>query len=191
MNGLVIFLPPPSESYRLGFIIDFLSKATLIGFMAGAAIIVSLQQLKCLLGIVNFTKQMGLVPVLSSVFHRKDEVLLLKFHSMHFLFPFSILSSLHVFKLYFFVFFMLKFLCPLLQWSWQTILMGVSFLVFLLVARHVVSYFLYYSFFPLLSTLPSIREKDIMYVPCFCSTTLYLFAKKNKEKITYPLSQWR
>jgi hypothetical protein len=27
---------------RLGFIIDFLSKATIIGFMAGAAIIVSL-----------------------------------------------------------------------------------------------------------------------------------------------------
>lgn len=58
---------------RLGFIIDFLSKATLIGFMAGAAIIVSLQQLKALLGIKNFTKQMGLVPVLSSVFHHKNE----------------------------------------------------------------------------------------------------------------------
>ncbi|PSR91075.1 Sulfate transporter 3.3 like [Actinidia chinensis var. chinensis] len=58
---------------RLGFIIDFLSKATLIGFMAGAAIIVSLQQLKSLLGITNFTKQMGLVPVLSSVFHRTNE----------------------------------------------------------------------------------------------------------------------
>eukprot|EP00268_Persea_americana_P049991 TRINITY_DN5403_c0_g1_i4.p1 TRINITY_DN5403_c0_g1~~TRINITY_DN5403_c0_g1_i4.p1 ORF type:complete len:634 (+),score=107.47 TRINITY_DN5403_c0_g1_i4:242-2143(+) len=80
---------------RLGFVIDFLSKATLVGFMAGAAIIVSLQQLKSLLGIEHFTKQMGLVSVLSSVFHRKDE------------------------------------------WSWQTILMGVSFLVFLLVARHV------------------------------------------------------
>lgn len=60
--------------------------------------------------------------------------------------------------------------------------MGVSFLVFLLVARHVVSYFLYYSFFPLLSTLPAIGEKDIMYVPCFCSTILYLFAKKKKQR---------
>ena len=59
---------------RLGFIIDFLSKATLIGFMAGAAIIVSLQQLKSLLGITNFTNQMGIVPVLSSVFHRTNEV---------------------------------------------------------------------------------------------------------------------
>ncbi|WJZ80497.1 hypothetical protein VitviT2T_000413 [Vitis vinifera] len=58
---------------RLGFIIDFLSKATLIGFMAGAAIIVSLQQLKALLGITHFTKQMGLVPVLGSVFHNTAE----------------------------------------------------------------------------------------------------------------------
>ncbi|OAY29234.1 probable sulfate transporter 3.3 [Manihot esculenta] len=58
---------------RLGFIIDFLSEATLIGFMAGAAIIVSLQQLKSLLGITHFTTQMGLVPVLSSVFHNTHE----------------------------------------------------------------------------------------------------------------------
>ncbi|XP_051145518.1 probable sulfate transporter 3.3 [Andrographis paniculata] len=80
---------------RLGFIIDFLSKATLIGFMAGAAIIVSLQQLKSLLGIKHFTTQMGIVPVLASVFHTTHE------------------------------------------WSWQTILMGFSFLVFLLLARHI------------------------------------------------------
>ncbi|KAD4983083.1 hypothetical protein E3N88_19754 [Mikania micrantha] len=80
---------------RLGFIIDFLSKATLIGFMAGAAIIVSLQQLKALLGITHFTKEMGLVPVMSSVFHHTKE------------------------------------------WSWQTILMGFCFLVFLLVTRHI------------------------------------------------------
>ncbi|XP_073006335.1 probable sulfate transporter 3.3 [Typha latifolia] len=80
---------------RLGFIIDFLSKATLVGFMAGAAIIVSLQQLKNLFGIVHFTNQMGLVPVMSSIFHKTDE------------------------------------------WSWQTVLMGICFLVFLLLARHI------------------------------------------------------
>lgn len=80
---------------RLGFIIDFLSKATLIGFMAGAAIIVSLQQLKSLLGITHFTQQMGLVPVMSSVFHNTKEC------------------------------------------SWQTILMGFCFLVFLLLTRRV------------------------------------------------------
>uniref|UniRef100_J3M243 STAS domain-containing protein n=1 Tax=Oryza brachyantha TaxID=4533 RepID=J3M243_ORYBR len=80
---------------RLGFIIDFLSKATLVGFMAGAAIIVSLQQLKALLGIVHFTTEMGLVPVMASVIHHTKE------------------------------------------WSWQTILMAVCFLVLLLTARHV------------------------------------------------------
>ncbi|GAB4828368.1 Probable sulfate transporter 3.4 [Ancistrocladus abbreviatus] len=41
--------------------------------MAGAAIIVSLQQLKGLLGISHFTNQMQILPVISSVFnHRKE-----------------------------------------------------------------------------------------------------------------------
>ncbi|OIW03830.1 hypothetical protein TanjilG_30106 [Lupinus angustifolius] len=57
----------------LGFIIDFLSKATLIGFMAGAAIIVSLQQLKSLLGIVHFTNKMQIIPVFISVFKQRRE----------------------------------------------------------------------------------------------------------------------
>lgn len=59
---------------RLGFIIDFLSKATLIGFMAGAAVIVSLQQLKGFLGIVHFTQKMQIIPVLASVFNHRGEV---------------------------------------------------------------------------------------------------------------------
>ncbi|KAK7400751.1 hypothetical protein VNO78_12054 [Psophocarpus tetragonolobus] len=80
---------------RLGFIIDFLSKAILIGFMGGSAVIVALQQLKGLLGIVHFTKKMSVVPVLTSVFENKDE------------------------------------------WSWQTVLMAVSFLALLLGARHI------------------------------------------------------
>ncbi|KAK3128373.1 hypothetical protein QOZ80_6BG0460650 [Eleusine coracana subsp. coracana] len=58
---------------RLGFIVDFLSKATLTGFMGGAAIIVSLQQLKGLLGIVHFTSHMGFVDVMTSVVKRHDE----------------------------------------------------------------------------------------------------------------------
>ncbi|KAJ6706340.1 SULFATE TRANSPORTER [Salix purpurea] len=80
---------------RLGFVIDFLSKATLVGFMAGAAVIVSLQQLKGLLGIVHFTTKMQFIPVISSVFKHRDE------------------------------------------WSWQTIVVGFSFLVFLLTSRHI------------------------------------------------------
>lgn len=80
---------------RLGFVIDFLSKATLVGFMAGAAIIVSLQQLKGLLGIVHFTSKMQIIPVMISVFKERDE------------------------------------------WSWQTLLLGFSFLAFLLTTRHI------------------------------------------------------
>lgn len=60
---------------RLGFVIDFLSKATLVGFTGGAAIIVSLQQLKGLLGIVHFTSKMQIVPVMISVFKQRHEVL--------------------------------------------------------------------------------------------------------------------
>ncbi|KMZ71616.1 putative sulfate transporter 3.4 [Zostera marina] len=81
--------------FRLGFIVDFLSKPTLIGFMGGSAIIVSLQQLKGLFGITHFTNEMGLIPVLFSVFNNRSE------------------------------------------WAWQTILMGFSFLAFLLITRHV------------------------------------------------------
>ncbi|XP_009408945.2 probable sulfate transporter 3.4 [Musa acuminata AAA Group] len=82
---------------RLGFIVDFLSKPTLTGFMGGAAIIVSLQQLKGLLGIVHFTTKMGIIPVMQSVLENRTE------------------------------------------WAWQTVVMGLSFLVFLLVARHISS----------------------------------------------------
>ncbi|XP_047951510.1 probable sulfate transporter 3.4 [Salvia hispanica] len=80
---------------RLGFIIDFLSKATLVGFMAGAAVIVALQQLKGLLGITHFTNKMQLIPVLSSVIHEEKE------------------------------------------WSLETIVMGVCFLIILLVTRQI------------------------------------------------------
>lgn len=59
---------------RLGFIIDFLSKPTLTGFMGGAAVLVSLQQLKGLLGIVHFTTKMAIIPVLKSVFDNRKEV---------------------------------------------------------------------------------------------------------------------
>ncbi|TYH96399.1 hypothetical protein ES332_A12G174800v1 [Gossypium tomentosum] len=113
---------------RLGFIIDFLSKATLIGFMAGAAIIVSLQQLKSLLGITHFTKKMGFIPVMTSAFHNSQE------------------------------------------WSWQTILMDFSFLVFLLVARHV-----------------SMRRPKLFWVSaaaplvCVILSTFLVFAFKNQH----------
>ncbi|MBA0628927.1 hypothetical protein Godav_023557 [Gossypium davidsonii] len=53
---------------RLGFIVDFLSHATIVGFMGGAATIVCFQQLKGILGLVHFTHETDLVSVMRSVF---------------------------------------------------------------------------------------------------------------------------
>lgn len=47
---------------------DFLSHAALVGFMAGAAIVIGLQQLKGLLGLSNFTTKTDIVSVLKAVF---------------------------------------------------------------------------------------------------------------------------
>ncbi|KAL1093649.1 hypothetical protein V6Z11_D06G045300 [Gossypium hirsutum] len=81
---------------RLGFLIDFLSHAAIIGFMAGAAITIALQQLKGLLGIQKFTKKTDIISVMRSVW-----------------------GSVHH------------------GWNWQTILIGVSFLSFLLLTKYI------------------------------------------------------
>ncbi|CAN0890238.1 High affinity sulfate transporter 2 [Linum grandiflorum] len=52
---------------RLGFLIDFLSHAAIVGFMGGAAITIALQQLKGFLGIKHFTKKSDLVSVMQSL----------------------------------------------------------------------------------------------------------------------------
>ncbi|KAK1289360.1 Sulfate transporter 1.2 [Acorus calamus] len=53
---------------RLGFLIDFLSHAAIVGFMGGAAITIALQQLKGFLGIETFTKKTDIINVMESVF---------------------------------------------------------------------------------------------------------------------------
>lgn len=53
--------------FRLGFLIDFLSHASIVGFMAGTAITIALQQLKGFLGIQNFTKKSDIISVMKSV----------------------------------------------------------------------------------------------------------------------------
>lgn len=53
---------------RLGFIVDLLSHATIVGFMAGAATVVCLQQLKGMLGLIHFTHETDVVSVMRSVF---------------------------------------------------------------------------------------------------------------------------
>lgn len=60
---------------RLGFIVDFLSHATIVGFMGGAATVVCLQQLKGILGLEHFTHGTDLVSVLRSVFTQTHKVL--------------------------------------------------------------------------------------------------------------------
>ncbi|QCE15861.1 sulfate transporter 1.3-like [Vigna unguiculata] len=83
---------------RLGFLIDFLSHAAIVGFMGGAAITISLQQLKGFLGIKSkmFTTKTDIVSVLHSVIHTAHH-----------------------------------------GWNWQTIVIGVSFLSFLLVTKYI------------------------------------------------------
>lgn len=52
---------------RLGFLVDFLSHAAIVGFMGGAAIVIGLQQLKGLLGIINFTNKTDIISVLKAI----------------------------------------------------------------------------------------------------------------------------
>ncbi|KAK1301432.1 Low affinity sulfate transporter 3 [Acorus calamus] len=53
--------------FRLGFLVDFLSHAAIVGFMGGAAIVIGLQQLKGLLGITHFTNKTDVVSVVRAV----------------------------------------------------------------------------------------------------------------------------
>lgn len=58
---------------RLGFIIDFLSHPTIVGFMAGAATVVCLQQLKGIFGLKHFTTATDVVSVMRSIFSQTHE----------------------------------------------------------------------------------------------------------------------
>ncbi|KAK3150551.1 hypothetical protein QOZ80_3AG0234650 [Eleusine coracana subsp. coracana] len=58
---------------RLGFIVDFLSHATIVGFMGGAATVVCLQQLKGMLGLDRFTTSTDVVSVMRSVFSQTHQ----------------------------------------------------------------------------------------------------------------------
>ncbi|KAH9602747.1 hypothetical protein KSS87_023035 [Heliosperma pusillum] len=58
---------------RLGFIVDFLSHATIVGFMGGAATVVCLQQLKGILGLNHFTQATDLISVMRSVLTQEHQ----------------------------------------------------------------------------------------------------------------------
>lgn len=59
---------------RLGFVVDFLSQAAIVGFMGGAATVVCLQQLKGLLGLQHFTRATDVVAVMRAVFSQTHNV---------------------------------------------------------------------------------------------------------------------
>ena len=61
-------MQPNGFDLRLGFLVDFLSHAATVGFMAGAAITIGLQQLKGLPGTKTFAKNTDIVSVMHSVF---------------------------------------------------------------------------------------------------------------------------
>ncbi|KAL1336665.1 sulfate transporter 2.1 [Arachis hypogaea] len=53
--------------FRLGFLVDFLSHAAIVGFVGGAAIVIGLQQLKGLLGVSHFTTKTDIISVIKAV----------------------------------------------------------------------------------------------------------------------------
>ena len=59
---------------RLGFVLEFLSHATIVGFMGGAATVLCLQQLKGILGLDHFTHGTDIVSVMRSVFTQTRQV---------------------------------------------------------------------------------------------------------------------
>jgi hypothetical protein len=64
---LPIHVVGSSRRPRLGFLVDFLSHAAIVGFMGGAAIVIGMQQLKGLLGLAHFTNSTDVVSVLKAV----------------------------------------------------------------------------------------------------------------------------
>ncbi|KAL6615945.1 hypothetical protein ACP70R_038215 [Stipagrostis hirtigluma subsp. patula] len=79
--------------FRLGLIVDFLSRSTISGFMGGTATIIIMQQLKGMLGMKHFTAKTDLISVVRSILHYRHE------------------------------------------WRWQSAVLGICFLVFLLSSK--------------------------------------------------------
>ncbi|KAI0513398.1 hypothetical protein KFK09_009418 [Dendrobium nobile] len=59
--------------FRLGILVDFLSRSTITGFMGGTATIIILQQFKGLLGLQHFTNKTDIVTVLHAVLANRRE----------------------------------------------------------------------------------------------------------------------
>ncbi|XP_012571858.1 early nodulin-70-like [Cicer arietinum] len=76
--------------FRFGFLVDYLSDATMVGFLQAVAIGIVLQQLKGLFGIVNFTSKSDLFSVIKSLWTSYKNKS--KWHPCNFIIGFSFLS---------------------------------------------------------------------------------------------------
>lgn len=80
---------------RLGFIIDFLSHAAIIGFMGGAAVTIAGGQLKGLLGYTTFSTEPKLHKIVEAIVDYHEEVSL-KFFKIRFLQLNHVLSAVQM-----------------------------------------------------------------------------------------------
>ncbi|KAB1199819.1 High affinity sulfate transporter 2 [Morella rubra] len=130
--------------FRLGFLIDFLSHAAIVGFMGGAAITIALQQLKGFLGIKTFTKKSDLISVMHSVWGSVNH-----------------------------------------GWNWQTIVIGATFLSFLLFTKYIdVNWYLILTY----SWEQGKRNKKLFWVPAIAPlisvilSTFFVYTTHAEEK---------
>jgi MFS superfamily sulfate permease-like transporter len=70
---------------RLGFLVDFLSHAAIVGFVAGAAIVIGLQQLKGLFGITHFTTKTDIISVMKAVWEAFHNPVYILYYLLFFL----------------------------------------------------------------------------------------------------------
>ncbi|KGN53230.1 low affinity sulfate transporter 3-like [Cucumis sativus] len=85
--------------FRLGFMVDFLSQAAIVGFMGGAAIVIGLQQLKGLLGITHFTNKTDIISVMEAVFASFHHLNNDQWNPLNFIIGSSFLSFILITKL--------------------------------------------------------------------------------------------
>lgn len=88
--------------FRLGFVVDFLSHAAIVGFMAGAAVTIALQQLKGLLGIQKFTKKTDIVSVMRSVWTKVDHGVMKNNVQLHSIYVRKCIPHRHTYLVYMF-----------------------------------------------------------------------------------------
>jgi len=108
----------------LGFVFQFLSHPAIVGFQAGAAVTIGLQQLRGLLNLSNFTIKTDFISVMKSVLSQTNEVMM---SSQTFTSGSSVLRMPVVTDS--------KLGRASVQWNWRSIVIGLAFLIFLIFVK--------------------------------------------------------